>query len=68
MIPKPIGGTLTQATIRLRKHKRVRVDKIIEVKIKMFELALCEQVMSTLSGFLEINVMSGQEHFPYPIL
>lgn len=33
VVPKPFGGTLTQATIRLKKMLDVRADRIIKVGI-----------------------------------
>ena len=67
MVPKPIGGTLTGATIRLRKHKSTRVNRTIT--FGKFERMLCEEVMSMLPlCFVGMDVMSGQECFPYPVL
>lgn len=42
VVPKPISGTLTWATTRMRKVKSARVDKII--KVGMFEWVLYEEV------------------------
>ena len=53
MVPKPILGTLTQATIRLRKCKSLSVDKII--KFGMFELILHEEVVPTLPEWFSRN-------------
>ena len=35
----------------------------------MFKQALCKEVMATLPGyFMGIDIMSGWDNFPYPIL
>ena len=53
----------TQATSKLKKCKRVSVDKVI--KIRMFELILWKEVISTLpESVLKMDAMSGWECFP----
>ena len=67
VVQKSIGGTLTQAKIRLRKHKSVRVGRII--KVGVFELVSYAQVMSTFSEcFTGMDVTAGCDHFPHPTL
>lgn len=65
MVPKPIGGTLIWATVRLRKHTRVN-------GIIMFgksEWMLHEEVIAMLPDcFMEMDVSSGQECFSYLVL
>ena len=64
MVPKPIGGTLMWATIRLIKHTRV-------TGIIMFgksEWMLHEEVIAMLPEcFMEMDVTTGQECFSYPV-
>lgn len=66
MVPKPTGEVLTQATIRLKECRNVKIEKIM--KIGMFKEALCKEVLSTVSRcFMGMGIMSGQEHFPYQV-
>lgn len=67
MVLKPTGEAPTQTTIRLKEHRNVRIDKIM--KLGMFKQALYKDVMSTfLECFMGMDIMSGQEYFPYPLL
>lgn len=63
VVPKPTGGTLTQATTSLCKCKSISVDRII--KVGMFEQVLYEEVTSMLPEcFIEIDVISGRTLLP----
>lgn len=65
VIPKPIGEAMTQATIRLREHKIVRIDRIM--KAGVFNRALCTEVVSPLPEcFMEMDIMSGWGTLPLP--
>lgn len=57
VVPKPIGKAMTHAAIRLKEHRSVRMDKIME--IGMFNQALCKKVTEVLSECVNGNAHHG---------
>ena len=73
-VPKATGEDLKEATVRLREYRNERVDGMkvkgsMKTKKGMFKQALCQRIVSPSPDcFMEMNVMTDEEHLPSLVL